>query len=341
MTSPPPGTAAGRPASAGPGPLHRRALLLAAAALPLAVPAGAQGWAPDRPVRIIVPLAPGGTADTLARLISEPLSADLGQSVIVENRPGGTNTVAAVAVARSAPDGHTLLYAPPPVQILNPLMMRNMPYDALADFAPVVALMRAPKLLVVRPDFPAQDVAGLIALAKAKPGGLTYASSGIGSSAHLAGALLAQMAGVELLHVPYRGTAPGVQDVMAGRVDMTLDTAAALLPLVREGKLRALAVSTADPAGAAPELPPIARTLPGYHDASFNYLLAPARTPSAAITRLNQAVNAVLRQPAVRARFASLGAEPLGGTPEELAEQVQAEIARWRGVIAAQGITIE
>ncbi len=309
--------------------------------LPLARATAQPAWTPARPVRVIVPLAPGGTADTIARLIADPLAARLGQPVIIENRPGGTNTVGAVQVARAAPDGLTLLYAPPPVQILNPLMMRNMPYDAMADFAPLVALMRAPKLLVVRPDFPAANVAEFIAVARARPGAITYASSGIGSSAHLAGALLAQMAGIELLHVPYRGTAPGVQDLMAGRVDMTLDTAAALLPLVREGRLKALAVSTRDPAQAAPELPPIAATLPGFHDASFNYLLAPARTPPEIIGALNAAVNRVLAESSVRARFAALGAEPVGGTPQELAAMVLEEIERWRGVIQAQGITIE
>ena len=321
--------------------MQRRLLLAAAAALPFAPAAAQPAWTPARPVRIIVPLAPGGTADTIARLIADPLAAQLGQPVIIENRPGGTNTVGAVQVARAPADGLTLLYAPPPVQILNPLMMRNMPYDAMADFAPVVALMRAPKLLVVRPDFPAANVAEFIAVARARPGAITYASSGIGSSAHLAGALLAQMAGIELLHVPYRGTAPGVQDLMAGRVDMTLDTAAALLPLVREGRLKALAVSTRDAAQAAPQLPPIAATLPGFHDASFNYLLAPARTPPEAIAALNAAVNRVLAQPTVRDRFAALGAEPVGGTPQELAAMVLEEIERWRGVIQAQGITIE
>jgi len=320
-----------------------RRTLIAAALAPLALPgvARAQGWAASRTLRIIVPLAPGGTADTLARIISEPLGAALGQSVIVENRPGGTTSVAAIAVARSAPDGHTLLYAPPPVQILNPLMMRTMAYDAMGDFAPVIALMRAPKLLVVRPDFPARDVAEFLAYARARPGAVTFASSGIGSSAHLASALLAQMAGVEMLHVPYRGTAPGVQDLMAGRVDMTLDTAAALLPLVREGRIRALAVSTRDQASAAPDLPPIANTLPGFHDASFNYLLAPARTPPEVIGALNAALNRVLADPAIRARFAALGAEALGGTPEALAAMVVEEIERWRGVIIAQRITIE
>jgi tripartite-type tricarboxylate transporter receptor subunit TctC len=261
--------------------------------------------------------------------------------MLVENRPGGTGTVAAIAVARGPADGQTLLYCSPSIQILNPLLMRNIPYDAMADFTPVIALMRAPKILVVRPDFPAHSVADIIALAKSRPGGLSYASAGIGSAGHLAGALFAQLAGIELLHIPYRGTAPGVQDLMGGRVDFVLDTAAALLPLVREGRLRALAVSTAEPSPAVPDLPPIARTLPGFHDASFNYLIAAARTPPEAIAATNAAINTVLAQPATRARFAALGAEPLGGTPEQLAATVQQEIARWRSVITAQRITIE
>ncbi len=292
-------------------------------------------------MRLMVPLAPGGTADTIARIIADPTAAILGQPLLIENRPGGSGTVAAISVARGPADGLTLLYCSPSIQILNPLMMRNIPYDAMADFTPVIALMRAPKILVVRPDFPARSLEELIAVARSRPGGITYASAGIGSSAHLAGALLAQMAGIELLHIPFRGTAPGVQELMAGRVDMVLDTAAALLPLVREGRLRALAVSTAEPARAAPELPPIAATLPGFNDASFNYLVAAARTPPEAIAAINAAINDVLAAPATRARFETLGAEPVGGTPAQLATMVQAEIDRWRGVITAQRISIE
>jgi tripartite-type tricarboxylate transporter receptor subunit TctC len=292
-------------------------------------------------MRIVVPFAPGGTADTIARLIADPTAAILGQPVLIENRPGGNGTVAAISVARGPADGLTLLYCSPSIQILNPLMMRNIPYDAMADFTPVIALMRAPKILVVRPDFPARDVAELIALARTRPGGISFASAGVGSSGHLAGALFGQMAGVELLHVPYRGTAPGVQDLMAGRVDMVLDTAAALLPLVQDGRLRALAVSTQEPSPLTPGLPPIATTLPGFNDASFNYLIAAARTPPEAIDAINAAIGRVLAEPAMRERFASLGAEPLGGSPAQLAAMVEDEITRWRAVITAQRITLE
>ncbi len=319
--------------------MRRRNFLLAAAALPAT--AYAQSWAPTRSLRMIIPVTPAGTADTVARLVAEPMGQALGQTVVVENRPGANGQIAAVAVARSAPDGYTMLYCPPPIQILNPLMIRNLQYDAEKDFTPLAALIRSPKLLVVRPDFPANSVADLIAMAKARPGEVSHSSSGIGSSAHLAVAMLAQMAGVNFLHVPYRGTAPGVQDIIGGRIDFTLDTAASLIPLVREGRLKALAVSTRDPAQIAPELPPIARTLPGYHEASFNYLVMPANTPREAVLAVNASVNRALNLPTVRDRLASLGSEGLGGTPEDLATMIQEEIERWRGVISAQGITIE
>ncbi|PWS36426.1 hypothetical protein DFH01_14815 [Falsiroseomonas bella] len=321
--------------------LARRVVLFAAAASLAAPRVRAQGWRPDRPIRLIVPFAPGGAADTIARLIAEPLGQDLGQPVTVENRPGGGTTIGAVAVARAAPDGHTLLYATPNVQILNPFLMRNLPYDPVADFAPVIALMRAPKLLVVGPDFAAPDPAGLIALAKRAPQPLSYGSAGVASSGHLASAMLGQMADVELLHVPFRGTAPAAQEVMAGRVDFMMDNIATLLPLVREGKLRALAVSTAEHAAAAPELPPLARTLPGYHDASFNYLLAPGRAPPEIIEKLNATMNAVLNLPIVADRFRILGIEKLGGTPAELAAAVKEESERWGPVIRRGGISIQ
>lgn len=323
------------------GRLGRRSLLLAAAAVCAAAPAVAQGWRPSRTMRIVVPFAPGGAADTIARLVAEPMGQQLGQTVTIENRPGGGTTIGALAVARAEADGHTLLYATPNVQILNPFLMRSLPYDPQADFAPVIALMRAPKLLVVRPDFPARDAAALIEMAGRAAQPLTYASAGVASSGHLAAAMLGQMAGVELLHVPFRGTAPARGEVMSGRVDFMLDNIATLLPLVREGKLRALAVSTSEPAAAAPELPPLARTLPGYHDASFNYMLAPGRTPPEVIAQLNATLNAVLDTPLVSDRFRTLGIEKLGGTPQDLSAAVREEQERWGPVIRRGGISLQ
>ncbi|MGG5888872.1 tripartite tricarboxylate transporter substrate binding protein [Falsiroseomonas sp. HC035] len=321
--------------------MNRRTLLLAGAALAAPRIAAAQAWAPTRPMRIVVPFAPGGAADTVARLLADPLGQALGQTVTVENRPGGGTTIGAMAVARAAPDGLTLLYATPNVQILNPHLMQNLAYDPVADFTPVIAILRAPKLLVVRPDSPARDVAGLITQAKAQQGGMTYASAGVASSGHLAAAMFGQMAGIELLHVPFRGTAPAVQEVMAGRVDFMMDNIATLLPLVRDGRLRALGVSTADPAAAAPELPPVGRTLPGFHDASFNYLLAPGGTPPAIIARLNAELNAILDSAPLASRFEVLGIEKLGGTPEALAAMVREESGRWGPVIQKGGIRIQ
>ncbi|MGK7869632.1 Bug family tripartite tricarboxylate transporter substrate binding protein [Falsiroseomonas sp. E2-1-a20] len=321
--------------------MDRRTLLLAGAALAAPRIATAQAWAPARPMRLVVPFAPGGAADTVARLLADPLGQALGQTVTVENRPGGGTTIGALAVARAAPDGLTLLYATPNVQILNPHLMQNLAYDPAADFTPVIAILRAPKLLVVRPDSPARDVAGLIAQAKAQQGGMTFASAGVASSGHLAAAMFGQMAGLDLLHVPFRGTAPAVQEVMAGRVDFMMDNIATLLPLVRDGRLRALGVSTADPAAAAPALPPVGRTLPGFHDASFNYLLAPGGTPPAIIARLNAELNAILDSPPLTSRFEVLGIEKLGGTPEALAAMVREESGRWGPVIQKGGIRIQ
>ncbi len=324
--------------------MRRRCLLLAAAALPaavLATGARAQGWVPARPLRMILPVTPAGTADTVARMVAEPMGQMLGQTVLIENRPGANGQIAAVQVVRSAPDGYTMLYCTPGIQILNPMMIRNMQYDAANDLGPLCALIRSPKLLVLRPDHPANSVAELIAMAKARPGQISFCSSGIGSSAHLAVAMFAQMAGIELLHVPYRGTAPGVQDIIGGRIDFTLDTAASLIPLVRDNRLKALAVSTRDPARIAPELPPISRTLPGFHEASFNYLALPARTPREVVMTLNAAVNHALRHPSVSSRLDNLGSEALGGTPEDLAAMIAEETERWRSVITAQRISIE
>jgi tripartite-type tricarboxylate transporter receptor subunit TctC len=315
-----------------------RRTLLAVLAAPAV--ARAQGF-PNRPIRLICPFAAGGSADASARQIAEPLSHVLGQPVVVENRPGGGATLGAQMVARAAPDGHTLLYGTPGPQIVNPWLMRSVPYDPVKDFAPVSGYKRAPNLLAVHPSIPARDVAELIALAKARPGMLTFASSGIGSSSHLAGEMLKFLGGVDITHVPYRGTGPALTDLLGGTVSMALDTLSILLPPSRAGNLRALGVTTPQRSRLASDLPALAETLPGFDAAPFNYIAATGGTPAPIIARLNQAIVGILNEPAYRARMEALGEEATPSTPEELAATLAAESARWKQVIEAAGIRAE
>ena len=318
--------------------MRRRTILLAALA-PL--PASAQGWAPTRPIRLIVPFAAGGSADATARMLAEPMSAALGQPVIVENRPGGGATLGANLVARAAPDGHTILYGTPGPQIINPHLMRNLPYEAERDFAPISGVKRAPNLLAVHPSLNVATVAELLALARARPGVLTFASSGIGSSSHLAGEMLKFLGQVDIIHVPYRGTGPAMTDLLAGTVSMALDTLSILLPPSRAGSLRALGVTTPRRSPLVPDLPALAEALPGFDAAPFNYLAAPAGTPAPVIARLNAVVVGILNDPACRARMEALGEEATPSSPEDLAAAIAAEGARWRRVIEAAGIRAE
>ena len=317
--------------------IARRSLLL----VTLTTPAFAQGWAPSRPIRLVVPFAAGGSADATARMLAEPMSAALGQPVIVENRPGGGATLGANLVARAAPDGHTILYGTPGPQIINPHLMRSLPYDAERDFAPISGVKRAPNLLAVHPSLGVASVAELLALARARPGVLTFASSGIGSSSHLAGEMLKFLGQVDITHVPYRGTGPAMTDLLAGTVSMALDTLSILLPPSRAGSLRALGVTTPRRSRLVPDLPALAETLPGFDAAPFNYLAAPAGTPAPAIAWLNAVVVGILNDPAYRARMEALGEEATPSTPEELAAVIAAESARWRRLIEAAGIRAE
>ena len=317
--------------------MHRRLILAALATPGLVTPALAQ----LRTIRLIVPFAAGGSADQTARMLAEPVGAALGQTIVVENRPGGGATLGAQMVARAAPDGLTLLYGTPGPQIINPHLMRSLPYDPVADFAPVVSVKRAPNLLCLHPSVPATNVTELIALARARPGALAFASSGVGASSHLAGEMFKFLAGADLLHVPYRGTGPATTELIAGNVQMAIDTLSILLPHAREGRLRALGVSTPARSPLVPAIPAIAETLPGFDASPFNYIAATGGTPAATITRLNAGFNQVLRDPVFRARMEALGEEPMSGTPEELAAIIAAESARWRDVIRAANIRAE
>ncbi|MBU8544593.1 MULTISPECIES: Bug family tripartite tricarboxylate transporter substrate binding protein [Roseomonadaceae] len=318
--------------------LTRRTVLAAS----LAVPSLARAQAfPSRPLRLIVPYAAGGSADASARQLAEAMAGPLGQPVVVENRPGGAATIGAQAVARAAPDGHTLLYGTPAPQIISPHLMRSVPYDPIKDFAPVSGYKRAPNLLVVHPSVPAQNLAELIALAKARPGTLTFASSGVGSSSHLAGELLKYMARIDITHVPYRGTSAALTDLLGGTVSMALDTLSVLLPQARDGKLRALGVTMPARSKQAPDVPAIAETLPGFDAAPFNYIAATGGTPAPVVAKLNEVIVAILRRPDYLARMEELGEEATPSTPEALAETIRAESARWKQVIEAAGIRVE
>jgi tripartite-type tricarboxylate transporter receptor subunit TctC len=319
---------------------RRRGGLLAVSALLAGKARADEAW-PTRPIRMIVPFAPGGASDLLGRLLAERLTTILVQPVVVENRPGAGATLGADVVAKARPDGYTILYGTPGPQIVNPSLMKSLPYDATRDFAPIISLVSAPNLLVVNPTLPVRTVPELIALAKARPGQLTFGSSGIGASSHLAGELFKLKAGIDITHVPFRGSGPAIQELIAGRISFLIDTLLLFTEYRATGTLRAIAVGTKQPSSLMPDLPTIAETIPGFDSAAFNYLTAPAGTPPAVVARLNREVNALLVDPAFRKRLGELGLEPIGGTPAETAAVIASEAARWRQVILAAQIQAE
>lgn len=319
--------------------IRRRALLAA----PLTMPASAlaqPAW-PTRPIRLVVAFAPGGFTDIAARVLAERLSTDLGQPVTVDNRAGAGGIIGTEAAARSAPDGHTLLMGTISTHAMNLGLYASLPYDPVRDFAPVARVATAPNLLVAHPAAGVSDVAGLIARARAAPGGLTYGSGGNGTSSHLAGELFKAMAGVDLLHVPFRSTAPAATALLAGQVQVMFDTLPSALPQVREGRLRALGVTAPQRLPALPEVPAVAETVPGFEMGVWVGLFAPAGTPAPVVARLDAATRAALEAPELRARFADLGLEPFPAGPDELRAFLAQEITRWLGVVQRAGIRLD
>jgi len=294
---------------------------------------------PSRPVRMIVPFAPGGGADLSARLVSEPLGAALGQTIVVENRGGAGGTIGTAAVAQAPADGYTLLYGTPGPLITNRYLMASLPYDPDRDFAPVSLLTRGAYVMAVHRDVPAHSVADVIALAKARPGELSFASSGIGAGSHLSGELLCMQAGIRMSHVPYRGTGPALQDVAAGRVTMSIDSYGPMVPLLESGRLRAIAVTSATRMPELPEVPTVAETIPGFEVGVINYVCVRAGTPDPIIRRLNEALVRVLADPELKARMQAAGSSPpVSSTPEELRALLRSESAKWGDVIRRAGI---
>ena len=301
--------------------------------------AGAQGWTPDRPVRIVVPFAPGGSTDVSARLVGQAMSARLGRPVVVENRAGATSTIGTAEVARAAPDGQTLLVATSPF-VITQFAFASLPYDPERDFRAVGQMTSAPMMVGVRADLPAQSFAELLALARARPGTLSYASVGEGSLTHVATELLLQRAGVEMLHVPYRGSGPAMIDLAGGRVDVMLTAEIELLPQVQGGRARLLAVATLGRIARYPDLPAVAEVLPGYRAEFWAGLIVPAGTPDAAVSRLNTVLNEVLVMPDIAARLNELGAIPTPNTPAAFTQLLQAERQQWADAVRRSGIRV-
>jgi len=320
--------------------MRRRSVLIGAAAAGLAAPALAQSF-PSKSVRLVVPYSAGGGADTTARLIAPKLQDALGQTVVVDNKPGAGGTIGDDAVAKAAPDGHTLLIGAF-AHAVNPSLMVKMPFRTPEDFAPISLLVVVPELLVVTPSFPAKTVAELVALAKAQPGKLSYGSSGNGSAQHLAAELFKMRTGTDIQHVPYKGGALAVADVAAGHVPFYFGNMSSALPQARGGRVRALAVTSPQRSPAAPEVPTMAESgVNGCEISEWNALLAPAGTPPAVIERLHAEVVKILGQEDIKTKFADLGAQTIGSTPAELAAFLRTEQAKWAEVVATAKIKIE
>jgi tripartite-type tricarboxylate transporter receptor subunit TctC len=312
--------------------MQRYAILLATLVALTSGRAESQTY-PQNPIRLVVPFAPGGGADLMARILGEPLGKRLGQPIVIENKPGGGATLGADFVAKASPDGYTLLWTTPGPQITNPYLMPKLPYDPHKDFTAIATAVTAVNVLVVTPSLPVRSVGELIAYAKANPGKLNFSSAGVGASSHLSGELFKMMAGIDIVHVPYRGSGPALQDLLAGNIQMAIDTVAVLLPHIQSGTLRALGVATIERNPSLPDLPPIADTLPGFDGSSINYLSGPAGMPQAVVERLNREINAVLSDPAVAKRMEVAGFTPIVESQPALVARIAQEQDKWKKVI--------
>ena len=318
------------------------ARLVFLAALAAAPVAGALAQAyPSKPIRVIVPFPPGGSTDFLARIVGQKLTAAWGQQVVIDNRPGAGGTVGAAEAARATPDGYTLLMGAVHHTIATSAYAK-LPYDFQKDFAPVTTVAIVPNILVVNPAVPANTVKELIAHAKANPGKLTYGSAGMGTAHHLIGESFNAQAGVDILHVPYKGSSPAVADLIGGQVTLMYDTVSSCLPHIKSGKLRAIGVSTAKRSAALPDVPTIAEAaLPGFEVTTWFGFLAPAKTPPEIVTRLNTEIVKILNMPDVRERLLAAGSEPVGNTPEQMTAQIAKETAEFAKIVKQAKLVVE
>lgn len=307
----------------------------------LSAGAAAQEPWPSKPVRFVVPFAAGGGSDIKARILAEELYRILNTRFVVDNRPGAAGSIGAAVVAKAPADGYTILYGTPGPMITNPLLYKERLYDAEKELDPVIFLFKIPNVLVVHPSVPARSVQELIALAKSRPGTLNFAHTGTGSSSHLAGELLKTAGGIDFVSIPYRGSAPAAQDLIAGAVHMTIDSIAAFAPHYQSGALRVIGVSTLERVPTAPEIPPIADAVPGFEASSITYVAITGGTPKPIVDKLNAALNAILQKPEVIARFADEKVVPVGGSPADLGEVLRQERTKWKRVIELTGLQPE
>jgi tripartite-type tricarboxylate transporter receptor subunit TctC len=312
---------------------------LALSALIAALPARAQDY-PARAVKIIVPFPAGGTADIMPRVIGEWLSRKWGQPVVIENRPGAAGNIGTEAFSHSDPDGYTLLSAPPPPLVINQSLYPKLGFDA-GQFEPVIIISRVPNSLVVNPKVTAKTVPEFIAAAAANPGRVTDATQGNGTTSHLTSEMFQMMAKVKFQHIPYKGSAPALQDLVGGNVDAMFDNLGVSLALVKGGQLKLLAVATPKRMASLPDIPTIAETLPGFDSSAWFAVVAPAKTPRKIVDKINVDINEALRDPDILRRFVEFSAEPIGGTPEATSAFMRADVERWRKVIEAAGVKLE
>ncbi|GAA4324538.1 tripartite tricarboxylate transporter substrate binding protein [Pigmentiphaga soli] len=317
------------------------AVLLGGCAAAAAGPAPAQQDYPNKPIRFLVGSAPGGTTDLVARAISQKMGALLGQQVVVDNRPGANQMIAADMTAKAPPDGYTLLMAPAGFAI-NPAIYKKLAYDPVKDFTPIAMVANAPNVLVVHPSVPARSVKELVALMKARPGALNYGSSGVGSPSHLSGALLEMLTRTKATHVPYKGSGPAMTDLLGGQLQMSFPSIPGAIPYINAGKLIPLGVTSKDRSQALPQVPTIAESgVPGYEVGSWFGVMGPGGMDRRLVARLNDIIRQTLAAPEIRQALMKDGAEPSGGTPEEFAATVNADIEKWGKVIRAAGISPE
>lgn len=305
------------------------------------VAAPAQTDWPTKPVRIVVGFAPGGTTDISARIVAEQLSKAFSQTFFVENRAGASGIIGATEVARGAPDGHTFLMGNAGTQAINQFLYSKLPYNSQKDFAPVSLVVRVPLVLVVHPSLGVRSLRELIDRAKAKPGSINYGTPGAASPGHLSTELLKMLAKIDLVHVPYKGSGPMLQDLLAGQVQMTIDLLPPALPHIRSGRLLALGVTSSTPLSELPNVPTIASVIPGFESEGWYALMAPAGTPQPIVTKLSAELDKILHRPEVVERLRQLGAEPVGGAPAELAAFIASETAKWREVVKVSGAKLE